>query len=93
MEEVKSRLQSKTVRAVILAAIVSVLNAYVAVSGQAVDFEKIKLWSDIGLQLLGEGLTLGLLWKAYKGRVEADSKIEKLPWREEIANLTKGKEQ
>jgi len=79
LTDYKKRLQSKTVRAVIAAAIVSVVNAYIALSGNHVDVENVKLYSDIGLQLAGEGFTLALLWQAYKGRVTANTKI--LPWK------------
>lgn len=88
----KSRLQSKTVRAVILAAIISVANAVIAVSGHPLDIETIKFWSDVGLQLFGEGVTLGLLWKAYQGRMKADTEIKPLPWLDEFKTLTKKKE-
>lgn len=84
----KSRLQSKTVRALVLAAIVTTANAFIAVSGVQVDVESLQFWSDVGLQLLGEGFTLGLLWKAYKGRVRADTIIKPLPWREELKSIT-----
>lgn len=83
----KSRLQSQTVRAVILAAVVSVANAAVAVSGVQLDVQAIEFWSDIGLRVLGEGITLGLLWKAYQGRLKADTPIRPLPWKEEVKTV------
>jgi uncharacterized membrane-anchored protein len=87
MKGAKKRLQSKTVQAVVLAAVVSVANAYMAVSGEQINVEQIKFWSDIGLQLVAEGLTLGLLWRAYKGRVTAteviDTNKSPLPWKRE----------
>lgn len=85
----KSRLQSKTVRALVLAAIVTSANAGIALFGINIDVESVKFWSDVGLQFLGDGLTLGLLWKAYKGRVNADTTIKPLPWKEEIKTLIK----
>jgi hypothetical protein len=89
----KSRLQSKTVRALVLAAIVTTANAVIAVSGIQLDVAGIEFWSDIGMQLLVDGFTLGLLWKAYKGRVNADTVIKPLPWKQEIKSIINKGEQ
>src|SRR5690606_8682476 len=84
----KGRLQSQTVRSLVLAAIVTCAHAFVAVSGVQIDVAGLEMWSDIGLQVLADGVTLSLIWRAYRGRLKADTPIKKLPWREEIKTIT-----
>jgi hypothetical protein len=87
----KCRLQSQTVRAVALAAVVSVANALVAVFDMNIDVGAVEFWADTGIRLLGEGLTLTLLWRAYRGRMKADTPIKPLPWKDEIkTTMNKG---
>jgi hypothetical protein len=90
----KSRLQSKTIRAVIVAAVISVANAYIAVSGKQINVESLQFFTEAGLQVMAEGFTLAALYAAYKGRMAARDTI--LPWQEEkavkrVKKLVKGK--
>lgn len=93
MEGVKSRLQSKTLRAALIAAIVALVRILTVVFGIELDPDQIGFWIGVALYVFAEGFNLGLLKMIWTGRVDADTKIEKLPWREEITNLTKGKNQ
>ena len=90
-KEVISRLQSSTVRSALTLIVVNVLTLVTVFTGKALDIEAIKgameLWLPIGINLL----SVGLGWRAYKGRVNAEKKIEPLPWKDELKSLKKEK--
>lgn len=88
----KSRLHSKTIQGTILVALVAVINAVNAVTGMQIDAESLNFWAQVIFEWWDNGLTIGLCWMIYKGRMRASKDI--MPWQEEVKtliNLTKGK--
>lgn len=74
--ETIEKLQSSTVRAALIAMIINILTLFGIFTGKVFDIEAIKQGLELGLPAIINIATVYLGWKAYKGRVSADKKID-----------------
>ena len=86
-DETISRLQSSTVRNALILVIVNVLTIVTVFTGKTLNIEAIKTGLDMGLPLAINVASVWWGWRAYRGRVIADTRIQPLPWKEEIQSL------
>jgi hypothetical protein len=91
-QETISRLQSASVRNSLILIAVNGLALFAAISGKTFDIESIQKAMETWLPLLINAASMLWGWNAYRGRVTAETKIEPLPWRTEIATLLKPQE-
>ncbi len=92
-EKTINQLQSSTVKAALIAIVINVLALVTAFTGVAFDIEMIKTVMEFGITAIVNAASIYLGWKAIKGRIFAENKVEPLPWLEAAKTLKKGNEQ